>query len=73
MTSQSKPDLRKRIQRWCGICFAWREQGDEGRCTACGNAHMTGEAIPLTSDEEQARAGHERVVAALKNGEDPDA
>lgn len=39
-----------RWARWCGICFAWREEikadDDRLRCATCGNAGMTGSYLP---------------------------
>lgn len=42
--------MPERFQRWCGICFRWREEL-VGRCASCGNAYMTGAPLPLPSRE----------------------
>lgn len=36
----------ERIQRWCGVCFAWKEEVEE-RCASCGNKYMTGRGVPI--------------------------
>ncbi len=59
-----------RVQRWCGICFAWREQ-IKGRCKSCGNAHMRGEALPIlaqTHTQLPGDGGAERSRTAADGG-----
>lgn len=56
-----------RSERWCGICFQWREER-EGRCVACGNAHMTGARLPLPRPVGVGHSGASPVGASENLG-----
>lgn len=55
-----------RIQRWCGVCFAWKEEV-EGRCAVCGNKYMTGRGLPIedvVSNRDD--SGYGQLVANIR-------